>query len=130
MKRTNSRVPRTLRNQILREYLTSDLSASEIAARYDISPKTIDTWKHRYVYQKERVPLLKRQETTSNNSNDMNRKKDNTSYSPEVMELKEEIRKLQVALRQSELERLALDTMIDIAEEQGIRIRKKTGAKR
>ena len=32
-------------------------------------------------------------------------------------------------LRYTELQNLALTTMIDIAEEQGIRIRKKSGAK-
>ena len=36
---------------------------------------------------------------------------------------------LEERLRYTELQNLALTTMIDIAEEQGIRIRKKSGAK-
>ena len=36
---------------------------------------------------------------------------------------------LQRQLEKSEMEKLALNTLIDIAEEQGIQIRKKSGAK-
>ena len=43
--------------------------------------------------------------------------------------LKRRIKELEERLRFSELQNLALNTMIDIAEEQGIEIRKKSGAR-
>lgn len=52
-----------------------------------------------------------------------------TDPSEENALLKQRIRDLEAQLHQSELKNLALNTMIDIAEEQGIKIRKKSGAK-
>lgn len=43
--------------------------------------------------------------------------------------LRKRVKELEERLRYTELQNLALTTMIDIAEEQGIRIRKKSGAK-
>jgi hypothetical protein len=43
--------------------------------------------------------------------------------------LRRRVKELEERLRFSELQNLALNTMIDIAEEQGIDIRKKSGAK-
>lgn len=43
--------------------------------------------------------------------------------------LKKRIKDLESRLHQSELQNLALNTMIDIAEEHGIAIRKKSGAR-
>jgi translation elongation factor EF-4 len=43
--------------------------------------------------------------------------------------LEKRILELEKKLERSEMKRKALDTLIDIAEEQGISIRKKSGAK-
>lgn len=43
--------------------------------------------------------------------------------------LQKQIDKLEKALKKSEDKNLALNTLIDIAEEQGIKIRKKSGVK-
>ena len=43
--------------------------------------------------------------------------------------LEKRIIELEKKLERSEMKRKALDTLIDIAEEQGISIRKKSGAK-
>lgn len=43
--------------------------------------------------------------------------------------LRRRVKELEERLRFSELQNLALNTMIDIAEEQGVDIRKKSGAK-
>jgi hypothetical protein len=48
-------------------------------------------------------------------------------HTPE--ELEAEIKRLTKELEWEKLRNKALNTMIDIAEEQGIRIRKKSGAK-
>ena len=47
----------------------------------------------------------------------------------ERQQLLAQITGLQRQLEKSEMEKLALNTLIDIAEEQGIQIRKKSGAK-
>src|SRR5574344_1183681 len=43
--------------------------------------------------------------------------------------LQKQIKKLEKDLKRSQDQNIALNTLIDIAEEQGIRIRKKSGAK-
>ena len=47
----------------------------------------------------------------------------------ERQELKSQIADLQRRLHESEMQNLALNTLIDVAEEQGLQIRKKSGAK-
>lgn len=47
----------------------------------------------------------------------------------ERQQLLAQIAGLRHQLEKSEMEKLALNTLIDIAEEQGIQIRKKSGAK-
>ena len=59
---------------------------------------------------------------------DMARKKA-LSPAEENETLKRRVKELEERLRFSELQNLALNTMIDIAEEQGIEIRKKSGAR-
>ena len=46
-----------------------------------------------------------------------------------ITALQKQIEKLEKDLKKSQDKNLALNTLIDIAEEQGIRIRKKSGAK-
>ena len=47
----------------------------------------------------------------------------------EIEALKKRLKELEGCLPYAELQNLALNTMIDIAEEQGIQFRKKSGAK-
>ena len=52
-----------------------------------------------------------------------------TDQSALIAALQKQIQKLEADLKKSKDKNLALNVMIDIAEEQGIRIRKKSGAK-
>ena len=52
-----------------------------------------------------------------------------TDQSALIAALQKQIQKLEADLKKSQDKNLALNVMIDIAEEQGIRIRKKSGAK-
>ena len=52
-----------------------------------------------------------------------------TDQSALISALQKQIQKLEADLKKSQDKNLALNVMIDIAEEQGIRIRKKSGAK-
>ena len=51
------------------------------------------------------------------------------SQSSRIEELEKQVKALEAKLKRSEDKNLALNTLIDIAEEQGLRIRKKSGAK-
>jgi len=76
------------------------------------------TWVCRYRKSKKVVSLHPNPESLE----DMARKKKEAEKSTEVLQLEARIREL-------ELQNLALDTLIDVAERNGIEIRKKSGAK-
>ena len=103
---------------ILHEYETSDLTGAEIAQKYGIkSASTISTWKNR-LYNSKKSSTFAGENKRSRAMEDAERQ-----------QLLAQITVLQRQLEKSEMEKLALNTLIDIAEEQGIQIRKKSGAK-
>ena len=51
------------------------------------------------------------------------------SQSAKIEALEKQIKELESRLKKSQDKNLALNTLIDLAEEQGIRIRKKSGVK-
>jgi len=103
---------------ILHEYETSDLTGAEIAQKYGLnSGSTISTWKRR-LYNSKKSSTFAGENKRSRAMEDAERQ-----------QLLAQITGLQRQLEKSEMEKLALNTLIDIAEEQGIQIRKKSGAK-
>ena len=62
-------------------------------------------------------------------SHSYNEPKDVASMSALIEAQRKQIEKLEKQLKYSQDKNLALNTLIDIAEEQGIKIRKKSGAK-
>ena len=108
MKRTYQRTPKEKRDEIVSVFLSGDNSAEELAEYYNVNPHTIRTWVKRYRHSKKVVSLQ------------ADTKKEEKS--PEVLALEARVREL-------ELQNLALNTLIDVAEKNGIDIRKKSGAK-
>ena len=103
---------------IVHEYETSDLTGIEIAHKYGMkSASTISTWKNR-LYNSKKSSIFA-----------ADCKKNRAMEDAERQQLLAQIAGLQHQLEKSEMEKLALNTLIDIAEEQGIQIRKKSGAK-
>ena len=103
---------------IIHDYETSDLTGIEIAHKYGMkSASTISTWKNR----------LQNPKKSSIFAADCKRSR--AMEDAERQELKSQIADLQQRLHQSEMQNLALNTLIDVAEEQGLQIRKKSGAK-
>lgn len=101
---------------ILHEYETSDLTGAEIAQKYGLnSGSTISTWKRRLYNSKK--------SSTFAGEN----KRSRVMEDAERQQLLAQITGLQRQLEKSEMEKLALNTLIDIAEEQGIQIRKNLG---
>ena len=106
------------RMAIIHEYETSDLTYAELAQKYGISnPSTIAKWRTR----------LQNPKKSSIFAADCKRSR--AMEDAERQQLLAQIAGLQRQLEKSEMEKLALNTLIDIAEEQGIQIRKKSGAK-
>ena len=105
------------RDEIVSMYLSGDNSYEELGEYYNVDPSTIRTWVCRYRKSKNVVSL----QADTKPLEDMARKK-KEEKSPEVLALEARVREL-------ELQNLALKTLIDVAERNGIDIRKKSGAK-
>jgi transposase-like protein len=127
MRRRRENVPYEKRMEIVRDYLTGNETAKEVGARYDVSPHSIHVWVYRYKREDNGEKNVSLPEKPKEETDMAKAKK--TDPSEENALLKQRIRDLEAQLHQSELKNLALNTMIDIAEEQGIKIRKKSGAK-
>ena len=109
--------PKEKRDEIVSMYLSGDNSVEELGEYYKVNPSTIRTWVKRYRQSKYVVSL----QSDTKPLEDMARKK-KEEKSPEVLALEARVREL-------ELQNLALNTLIDVAERNGIDIRKKSGAK-
>ena len=118
MRDVRTQYPKSLRYEIVRVYLTGTNSYEELANLYNVPVSNIRTWVSRYRYSKNVVSL----QSDSNPFEDMARKKKEAEKSADVLALEARIREL-------ELQNLALNTLIDVAERNGIEIRKKSGAK-
>ena len=129
MDRQKMRFTREQRMAIVREYETSSLTGAELAVKYGFKhPCLIATWRKRL--QKPPVNLQNSKkcctfvpEMKPQVADEEPMKK----RTPE--ELEAEVKRLTKELEWAKLQNKALNTLIDIAEEQGIRIRKKSGAK-
>jgi len=117
MKYLQRYTPKEKRDEIVAAYLGGENSYQELGDYYNVSPNTITQWVHRYRKSKKSVSL----QGDTKPLEDMARKKKDEK-SPEVLALEARIREL-------ELQNLALNTLIDVAERNGIDIRKKSGAK-
>ena len=117
MRKFRNWTPKEKRNEIVLMYLTGDNSVEELGDYYNVNPATIRTWIKRYRESKKVVSL----QADSNIVEEMARKK-KEEKTPDVLALEARIREL-------ELQNLALNTLIDVAERNGIEIRKKSGAK-
>ena len=109
--------PKEKKAEIISTYLTGENSYEELGKYYDVAPSLIRSWVSRYRKKKNVVSL----QAETKPLEDMARKK-KEEKSPEVLLLEARVREL-------ELQNLALNTLIDVAERNGIEIRKKSGAK-
>ena len=118
MRKMYQRTPKEKRDEIVAAYLTGENSYEELGEYNGVAPQLITVWVSRYRKGKNVVSL----QPESKPVEDMARKKKESEKSPEVALLEARIREL-------ELQNLALNTLIDVAERNGIEIRKKSGAK-
>lgn len=108
---------------IVQEYETSDLTLPELCHKYGIkSQSCITNWRAKFRKSLKSISFAPSSPHDGGTELSMQEKT--------KAELEAELIRVKKALEWSKLQNLALNTMIDIAEEQGIQIRKKSGAKR
>lgn len=129
LRRTKSKFTQEQRLAIIEEYEKGTLTGIEIAQKYGFrSPSLIFTWRERLLNPRQHLRNSEKSSTFAAEiapqvAEDEPMKK----QTPE--ELEAEVKRLTKELEWAKLQNKALNTLIDIAEEQGIQIRKKSGAK-
>ena len=124
---------RALKRSICIEYMQSGMSRKEISMKYNLpSVNTLSSWINSCLSPleiHEKCASLPR-ETVETDTDMPNQKVHQVEDQDALIETqRKQIEKLEKQLKYSQDKVLALNTLIDIAEEQGIRIRKKSGAK-
>lgn len=130
MNKRKSNFSKEERVSIAYEYYTTEMTAKEISMKYGLnSDCVLYNWVKRYIKGRENsqnlLPLPRKPLPVSSPglSTDMSE----TSKDPKELEAR--IAELEKALKWEKMRTHALETMIEIAEEQGIHVRKKSGAK-
>ncbi len=124
---------KALKRQIAIEYMQSGKSRKEIALKYGLpNVNTLSSWVNTcltpFEIHDKCVSLPPANQSPSEiMAND--EEKPVADQSALIAALQKQVQKLEADLKKSQDKNLALNVMIDIAEEQGIRIRKKSGAK-
>lgn len=123
MKRNQLKFTADERMRIVQEYETGGLSLLELCHKYGIKSRScITNWRARFRKSSKNINFAAGI-TPRDAAEPTMREKTKAELEAELAQVKKE-------LEWSKLQNLALNTMIDIAEEHGIQIRKKSGAKR
>ena len=123
------RFSRAMKRSICIEYMQSGKSRKEIAMKYGLpNVNILSSWLCSCL-----TPLEIHEKCASlpleNDKEGAKMNKGLEDQSALVESLQKQVSKLEKDLRRSQDKVIALNTLIDIAEEQGIHIRKKSGAK-
>ena len=121
MKRIVKHYSDDFKYQVVQEYLSSDCSQEELLEKYSIKGhSSITNWMRKFGLKEESI---------KRHTFNITMKKGNKKSSEELT-LEAKVKELEKALEYEKLRSLALDTMIDIAEDKlKISIRKKSGTK-
>ena len=130
LRRRKSNFTREQRIAIIEEYERGTMTGLEIAQKYGFkSPSLIFNWRERLLNPRPRLRKSEKSSTfAAGIKPQMADEEPMKKQTPE--ELEAEVKRLTKELEWAKLQNKALNTLIDIAESQGIRIRKKSGAKR
>ena len=127
---------RSLKRSICIEYMQSGKSRKEIAMKYNLpSVGTLSGWIHSCLSPLEiHEKCASLPPVTVQTDSAMAKKKeempmDVASMSALIEAQRRQIAKLEKELKYSQDKNLALNTLIDVIEEQGIKVRKKAGVK-
>lgn len=127
---------RSLKRSICIEYMQSGKSRKEIAMKYNLpSVGTLSGWIHSCLSPLEihekcaSLPLVTVQMDNAMAKKTEEMPMDVASMSALIEAQRKQIAKLEKELKYSQDKNLALNTLIDVIEEQGIKVRKKAGVK-
>ena len=124
---------RALKRSICIEYMQSGMSRKEIALKYNLpSTNLLSAWIQSCLSPleiHEKCASLPRE--TVEKDEDMAKKvvQESVDQTALIEEQRNQIEKLEKQLKFSQDKVLALNTLIDVIEEQGIKVRKKAGVK-
>ena len=126
---------RSLKRSICIEYMQSGLSRKEIAMKYGLpSTNLLSSWIHSCLSPLEihekcasLQPVIV--QTDSDMAKNDDAPMDVAAMSALIEAQRKQIEKLEKQLKYSQDKNLALNTLIDVIEEQGIKVRKKAGVK-
>ena len=122
MKTNVKRFPDELAYQIVQEYLSTDISQSELKKKYNFGGNgNIYRWMHKFDVSKPDTEAINLNRVMSQEM----------ESNPREREIELKISKLEDELQREKFKALALNTLIDVAESDlNIEIRKKPGTKR
>ena len=127
---------RSLKRSICIEYMQSGKSRKEISMKYNLpSVGTLSGWIHSCLSPLEihekcaSLPPVTVQMDSSMAKKNEEMPMDVASMSALIEAQRKQIAKLEKELKYSQDKNLALNTLIDVIEEQGIKVRKKAGVK-
>lgn len=118
------------RISIATEYYTTDASAKEICLKYGLSSHVVlCNWVKRYIKNAGNAQNLLPLPRKSVSDIIPGLPSDMAKTGKDPKELEARIAELEKALKWEQMRTHALETMIEIAEEQGMKVRKKSGVK-
>ena len=124
---------RALKRSICIEYMQSGMSRKEISMKYNLpSVNTLSSWINSCLSPleiHEKCASLPRETVQMDEAMSKKAVQESVDQTALIEAQRKQIEKLEKQLKYSQDKVLALNTLIDIAEEQGLRIRKKSGAK-
>lgn len=113
----------TLKQQIIFEYLSGDISLRKLAFKYDYDHNVIYKWIMAYQRENRKGRLLNPGAVLKNALPE-------AEPAPEDITMSTDVKRLQEELRLSQIRVLLLEATIDIADERfGTNMRKKVGAR-
>lgn len=123
------RISKAFKREVAIEYVQGGVTLKELALKYNLpNLATVTNWVRCYLTPQEIENKCLTLQSESSKEEPM-AKQEPTLKDPMIDALEKRIQDLEKLLKHSQLKNRALETMIDIAEEQGIQIRKKSGAK-
>ena len=123
------RISKAFKREVAIEYLQGGVTMKELALKYNLpNINSVSNWIRCYLTPEE-VHNKRLSLPDESSSPKVMPEKTEPSKDSMISALEQRIQDLEKLLKHSQLKCKALDTLIDIAEEQGIQIRKKSGAK-
>jgi len=132
MSRRVNKQERAFRRAVAIEYMQSGKDRQQICLKYGLKNQaTLSNWVASYLtpYEIETKCVSLQLEKIYSEEDMKQEETTPVDQTAEIEALLKKVDKLEKALKKSEDKNLALNTLIDIAEEQGIKIRKKSGVK-